>query len=66
MLSQVIYSRNMKDSKVFCKSRNFGTLTTYTMQLETLHIQFSKKQSRILYINVTKVAVCTVATTHLI
>ena len=37
-----------------------------TMQLETLHIQFNKKQTRILYIIVTKDAVCAVDITGLI
>jgi len=50
--SQDIYSGNMRDCKGVrvLYSRNNGTLTTYIMQIETLHIQFSKKQTRILYI----------------
>jgi len=52
--------------ELFWISLNFSTLTKNKIQLETLHIQYSKKQTRILYMIVTLGAVCAVDMTGLV
>jgi len=44
--------------KIFCKSRDLGTLTPCAMKPGTLHVQISKQKTGVLCIIVKKCCLC--------